>query len=221
MMNRIIWAALLLVIFTLVPQANRTQSLAGERKKQIERVAERSIVRPLRFNLLDAEGRNHSDQEWKGARAVVLLFLATECPISNRYAPEIKRLVGEYAAGGVAFYGVNSDPDIGEHAARRHSRSYGFDFPVLMDPAQTLARRTGVDLTPTAVVLSPVGRLLYRGRIDNRNLDFGKYRDAGVQPDLRLAIDAVIAGRPVAAPFTKAIGCVLPPPGELSTNRNK
>jgi hypothetical protein len=75
-----------------------------------------------------------------------------------------------------------------------------------------LASRTGVTLTPTAVILSPAGELLYRGRIDNRYLDFGKYRDAGVKPDLRLALDAVVAGNPVAEPFTNPIGCALPPP---------
>src|SRR5215475_8267574 len=101
----------------------------------------------------------------------------------------------------------------------RHARDYGFDFPVLLDPAQTLANQTGVTLTPTAVILSPAGELLYRGRIDNRYLDFGKYRDAGVKPDLRLALDAVIAGKPVAEKYTKSIGCALPPPGGQSTRR--
>ncbi len=92
-------------------------------------------------------------------------------------------------------------------------------MPMLLDPAQTLAKRTGVALTPTAVILSPAGELLYRGRIDNRHLDFGKYRDAGVNPDLRMALDAALAGTPVAEPFTKPIGCALPPPAEQSTRR--
>jgi len=146
------------------------------------------------MNLLDAAGRKHTAREWKSARAVALFFIGAECPISNRYAPEINRLVAAYSAQGVAFYGVHSDPDIGPAVALRHAQDYGFDFPVLLDPAQTLAGRTGVILTPTAVILSPAGELLYRGRIDNRYLDFGKYRDAGVKPDLRLALDAVVAG---------------------------
>lgn len=172
------------------------------------------------FELLDANGRKHTAREWKAARAVALFFIAAECPISNRYAPEINRLVADYSARGVAFYGVHSDPDIGPAAALRHARDYSFDFPVLLDPAQILAGKTGVILTPTAVILSPAGELLYRGSIDNRYLDFGKYRGAGVKPDLRLALDAVTAGKPVPEKYTKPVGCALPPPAEPSKSRH-
>jgi hypothetical protein len=70
------------------------------------------------------------------------------------------------------------------------------------------------------VILSPAGELLYRGRIDDRNLDFGKYRDAGVKPDMRLALDAVIAGHPAPEKYTKPVGCALPPPAGQSTNHH-
>jgi peroxiredoxin len=166
------------------------------------------------FELLDANGRKHTAGEWKAARAVAIFFISAECPISNRYAPEINRLVADFSSRGVAFYGAHSDPDTGREAALRHAKDYGFDFPVLLDPSQTLAGRTGVILTPTAVILSGEGELLYRGRIDNRYLDFGKYRSAGVKPDLRFALEAVIAGKAVPEKYTKPVGCVLPPPAE-------
>ncbi|MBO0719768.1 MAG: redoxin domain-containing protein [Blastocatellia bacterium] len=167
---------------------------------------------PWDFSLFDADGQRHTADEWKGARAVVLLFLATECPISNRYAPDLKRLVADYGDQGVAFYGVHSDPDIGAAAVGQHAREYGLSFPMLMDPTQVLADRTGVTLTPTAVILSSAGELLYRGRIDNRNLDYGRYRNSGIKADLRLALEATLAGRTIAEPITKPIGCALPPP---------
>jgi peroxiredoxin len=167
---------------------------------------------PWDFSLLDAAGKRHTAQEWRAARAVVLFFLATECPISNRYAPEINRLVADYAANGVAFYGVHSDPDIGAKAVRQHAWDYGFNFPVLMDPTQILAGRTGVTLTLTAVILSPEGELLYRGRFDDRYLDFGKYRDVDIKPDLRNALAATLTGQRIAESVTKPIGCALPPP---------
>ena len=171
------------------------------------------------FNLVDAAGRQHTAREWRAARVVVLLFIGVECPISNRYAPEIHRLVEAYAPQGASFYGVHSDPALGAEVVSRQARDYGFDFPVLLDPEQVLAGRAGVTVTPTAAVLSPAGELLYRGRIDNRFLDFGRYRDAGIKPDLRLALEAVIAGRPIAEPFTKSVGCALPPPAGRSTPR--
>ncbi|HEY8461719.1 MAG TPA: redoxin domain-containing protein [Blastocatellia bacterium] len=177
---------------------------------------ERTKAQDWDFELLDAGGRKRTAREWKDARAVALFFINAECPISNRYAPEINRIVAEYSAQGVAFYGVHSDPDIDPAAALRHARDYGFDFPVLLDPAQTLAGKTGVILTPTAVILSPAGELLYRGRIDNRYLDFGKYRAAGVKPDLRIALDAVMAGKQVPEKHTKPVGCSLPPPAKQS-----
>jgi peroxiredoxin len=210
---------LLALVISLTSHMSDAQSLAGNSAKQGERARERAKAPARDFDLPDAEGRRRTAREWKEARAVTLFFIAAECPISNRYAPEINRIVADYATRGVAFYGVHSDQDVGAEASRRHARDYGFNFPVLLDPAQTLANQTGVTLTPTAVILSPAGELLYRGRIDNRYLDFGKYRDAGVKPDLRLALDAVIAGKPVAEKYTKSIGCALPPPGGQSTRR--
>jgi peroxiredoxin len=211
--------ALLALFIYLASHTGDARSLAGNSAKQVERASEKTKAPAWDFDLLDAAGRRHTAREWKDARAVALFFIATECPISNRYAPEINRIVAAYSTRGVAFYGVHSDPDVGAAVARQHARDYGFDFPMLLDPTQTLANRTGVNLTPTAVILSPAGELLYRGRIDNRYLDFGKYRDAGVKPDLRLALDALIAGKLVAEKYTKTIGCALPPPGGQSARR--
>lgn len=170
-----------------------------------------AATRHLEFNLLDAAGQRHTAQEWKGARAVVLFFLATECPISSRYAPEINRIVAGFTSRHVVFYGVHSDPGIEAPAVLRYARDFSLNFPVLMDPNQELAAGTGVSVTPTAVILSPEGELLYRGRIDDRYLDYGKYREANIQPDLRLALEAALAGRKIEPPRTKPIGCALPP----------
>jgi peroxiredoxin len=194
--------ALIALVISLAHQLSIAQNPIGPPVKQTD----------WDFELLDANGRKHTAREWKDARAVAIFFIAAECPISNRYGPEINRLVADYSARGIAFYGVHSDPDIGPAAALRHAQDYGFDFPVLLDPNQTLAGKTGVILTPTAVILSPAGELLYRGRIDNRYLDFGKYRGAGVKPDLRLALEAVEDGKPVPEKYTKPVGCALPPP---------
>ena len=211
---------LIALVISLTHQTTDARNPAGDSVIQPERGANRMKASAWDFSLFDAAGREHTAQEWKSARAVTLFFMGAECPISNRYAPEINRLVAAYAAQGVAFYGVQSDPDVGSAAARQHAQDYGFDFPVLLDPTQILAGQTGATLTPTAVILSPAGDLLYRGRIDNRYMDFGKYRDAGVKPDLRLALDAVVAGKPVTEQFTKPIGCALPPPAAQSTRRH-
>jgi thiol-disulfide isomerase/thioredoxin len=144
-----------------------------------------------------------------GKKAVVLLFIARDCPISNAYAPEIGRICARYTAQKVAFYLVYPDPDTSLAAAKQHAKEYGYTCPVLLDPAHRLARKAGATVTPEAAVFAPGGKLLYRGRIDDLYLGFGRRRDHATRHDLRDALDAVLGGRPVPAPRTQAIGCFL------------
>jgi len=162
------------------------------------------------FKLPDGIGAIHPAAEWQRNRAVVLLFISSDCPISNRYAPAINALVKEYVPANTAFYAVQSDPDITAEAARQYAQDYGFQFPVLLDPYQTIASRYGVLVTPTAVVVSGRGDLLYRGRIDDRAVDLGKWRNTARKQDLRDAIASVLVNKPVGQPFPDAIGCFLP-----------
>ncbi len=162
------------------------------------------------FDLPDAAGLRHTLAETRGSKAVVFLFLGTDCPLSNRYAPELSRLFSEYSARGVVFYAVHSDPSVGAGDVQKHARDFHYPFPVLVDATQTLARQTGAAATPEVAVVSPAGKLLYRGRIDDRVADFGKNRQRPARQDLRLALSEILDGKPVAQPITKAIGCAIP-----------
>ena len=148
--------------------------------------------------------------EWQHRNAVVLLFISADCPVSNRYAPTINELVKQYGPRNTGFYAVQSDPDVTQTQAQQYAHDYSFQFPFLLDPDQRLAARYGVMVTPTAVVVSPTGGLLYRGRIDDRAVDFGKWRDVPRKQDLRDAIVSVLDGKPVTRPFPDAVGCFLP-----------
>lgn len=163
----------------------------------------------LNFSLRDAEGSGHTQQEWAHSQAVVLFFVTTDCPLSNGYAPEMNRIEQAYAPRGVQFYAVQGDTTIPTDEVRRHAHEYAYRFPALLDPDQVLARHTGATVTPEAVVLSPEGGVLYLGRIDNRVEDFGKTRIQATEFDLRDALDAVLSGRPVPHPHTKALGCAI------------
>ncbi|HEY1067531.1 MAG TPA: hypothetical protein VGE52_15520 [Pirellulales bacterium] len=140
-------------------------------------------------------------------KAVVLLFLGHDCPISNSYTQEIGRICGDYMPQNVAFCVVYADADLSADDARRHAKEYGFRCPAVVDPEMKLALQTGATVKPEAVVLSPDGDVLYRGRIDDRYVDFGKRRAQVTRQELRDAIAAVLAGKPVAAPRAEAIGC--------------
>src|ERR1700691_200281 len=163
----------------------------------------------LQFGLRDTEGVAHSPNEWAQARAVVLFFVTTDCPLSNGYAPEMNRIEQAYAPRGVLFYAVQGDTTIPDEEVRRHAREFGYRFPALLDPRQVLASHTGATVTPEAVVLSREGAVLYWGRIDNKVEDFGKTRVEATEFDLRDALDAVLAGRPVARARTRALGCAI------------
>jgi peroxiredoxin len=140
--------------------------------------------------------------EAKGKKATLLFFIATDCPISNFYAPEIQRICKQYGSKGIACYLVYPDPDITLTAAQKHAREYGYTCTVLLDPAHRLVQRAGATITPQAIALAPGGKVLY--------VDFGKRRYAATRHDLRQALDAIVQGKPVSHPFTPAIGCFIP-----------
>jgi peroxiredoxin len=162
--------------------------------------------------LKDCAGKEHRAADWKDAKAVVIFFLNTECPVSNFYAPDMEKLAKTGRERGVIVLGVYSDPFVEVEACVAHGKEYSLTFPRLLDPEQKLARPLGVKVTPEAAVLSSKGELLYLGRIDDRFAPDGKRRPEPTVRDLENALEAVLAGKPVAVPRTKAFGCPLPRP---------
>lgn len=143
-----------------------------------------------------------------GAKAVVFLFTATDCPISNRYAPEVQRLYEAFAPKGVRFFVVYPNPADKVSDIREHAKAFGYRADVLRDPHQTLVKLANATITPEAAVFVS-GRLVYHGRIDDRFVDFGVDRPAPTRRDLDEALSAVLAGKPVPHPVTQAVGCYI------------
>jgi thiol-disulfide isomerase/thioredoxin len=142
-------------------------------------------------------------------KIVVLLFVRTDCPISNRYAPTIQAMSAHYASH-AAFYLVY--PIRSETAAqiRQHAKAYGYHLPILRDPDYALVKKAQVQVTPEAAVFSPDGRLLYHGRIDDWYVDFARARSSPTTHDLFAALDAAVADKPVPIASAPAVGCFLP-----------
>ncbi len=161
------------------------------------------------LQLRDTNGGIHTSAEWKSARAVLLFFVTTDCPVANSYVPEMNRIHEAYASRGVLVWAVQAETSIPASIVAAYARDYRYGFPLLLDPTQQLVRLAGATVTPQAAILAPDGRVLYLGRIDNRVADFGKQRPQATEADLREALDAVLAGKPVAHPFTKSIGCAI------------
>jgi hypothetical protein len=144
-----------------------------------------------------------------GATATVLIFTAVDCPISDRYAPEVRRLAGRFAAAGVATWIVYANAGEIPAAARAHADAFAYGLPVALDADGHLASRAGASVTPEAAVFDAAGRLAYHGRIDDRYVDFGVDRPAPTTHDLADAVTAVIAGAPVARATSPAVGCAI------------
>jgi len=155
-----------------------------------------------------------------GQKATVFFFILPDCPLANRCAPEINRIAADYRARGVRSFVAYVGDDISANAARQHAKEYGFTCPVLLEGAQHLVRFTGVTISPEAAVLSPGNKLLYRGRVDDRLIAFGKQRPEPTRHDLREALDAILDGKPVPTPITKAVGCYLPDANEPEKSKN-
>ncbi|MGH9384944.1 MAG: redoxin family protein [Vicinamibacterales bacterium] len=141
--------------------------------------------------------------------AHVFVFTTTECPIANRYAPEIKRLADRFQGRGVSvtwLYPARSDSP---EKVREHQAKFGYGLPFARDESLEFVRLTGVTVTPEAAVFDGKGRVAYRGRIDDRYVDFGTERVAPTRRDLESALEAIVSGKPVAVPETRAVGCFL------------
>jgi len=143
-------------------------------------------------------------------KANALFFVSAECPISNAFAREIARICADYKSKGIGCDLVYLDPGMSDDQARKHAQEYGHgDYPKIVDRRRELVKATGVTVTPEAAVVNREGKVVYRGRIDDSFSALGQPRRAVRDADLRNALDAVVAGRPVEKPETKALGCFI------------
>ena len=165
---------------------------------------------PVRVQLLDGPSATDPFAAPAGVKAIVFLFTSTECPISNRYAPELRRLAATFVPHGVLFRLVYPNPAEDTAAIREHMAafSYAGALQALRDPEHALVKAVGATITPEAAVYAN-GRVRYRGRVDNRFVDFGVDRPAATEHDLHDAIAAILAGRPVPHPETQPVGCYI------------
>jgi hypothetical protein len=158
--------------------------------------------------ILDLDGKA-VDTRAPGAKGLVLIFVGTDCPISNRYAAEVHRLEEMFAPSGISFITVYPNPAETDATIRQHLREYRLPQRAVRDAAQTLVKRSGASVTPEAAVYDGQGRMVYRGRIDDRYASIGVERPAPSRHDLQDVIAALVEGRPTAPRTTAAVGCFI------------
>jgi hypothetical protein len=169
-----------------------------------------AIANPM-LHLPDIDGVERRPLQVAKGHANALFFVTNDCPISNYYAHEIRRICDEYSTRGLSCSLVYTDPAFSNAEARKHASEYGHgDYPKIVDRTHALVKATGATITPQAVIVRDDESIAYRGRIDNYYAGLGKPRRVVTEHDLRDSLDAVLSGRPVPKPEVSAVGCYIP-----------
>ena len=179
------WAVLLLLVGTLL--------------------AARPVAAPS-VRLQDLDNKPVDPFQAAGSAATVFVFTSVDCPISNRYAPEVRRLYETFASQGVTFWLIYPNPRESAAQIRKHLKDYAYPVKALRDPGHELVKLAGVAVTPETALFDRKGALAYHGRIDDRYVGIGVERPAPTERDLQVAISAVLAGKPVAVSSQPAAG---------------
>lgn len=152
-----------------------------------------------------------------GTKYVATIFVATDCPISNRYLPVLAKLSQQFAPRDVRLWLVYPNPNDTLVAVRRHQSEYPDArlLPQLIAPDARLLAHAHVHVTPEAAIFRADAvmnqPILWHGRIDDRYLTFGTQRPAATRHDLADALSSVLAGHhPVPAP-APPVGCAIIP----------
>ena len=161
------------------------------------------------FDLPDFDGRRHALDDFAASRALLVAFICNHCPFVKHMRAEFATFAREYAGRGLAVVAIVSNdldvyPQDGPDAMREEARSLGYVFPYLVDADQQTARAYRAACTPDFFLFGADRRLVYRGQFDDS-------RPGSDRPvtgaDLRLAVDAVLAGTPVDADQRPSLGC--------------
>lgn len=157
---------------------------------------------------LDLGGSPQDPWKESAGKVVVLVFVRTDCPISNRYAPLIQELSAKYAQT-ATFWLVFPDKNETAEQIHKYEQEYHYQLPALRDPEHALVIRSQVKVTPEVGVFGRNRELVYHGRIDNLYRDFGKARRVATTRELADAIEAASKGAAPPTASADGIGCFI------------
>jgi peroxiredoxin len=162
------------------------------------------------FRLIDHDGKSIEFYRYKDAPAVVIYIYGVGCPIVQKGTPAFERLKAEYGEKGVKFLMLDANTADTRADIAADVKAFNITAPVLQDPTQQIAKSLGVTRTAESIVVVPKDgwRIAYRGAVDDR-LDYGAQKEAPTKEWLKAALDAVLAGQPVAEPKTNVKGCIV------------
>ena len=162
---------------------------------------------PAQKTALHLDGSAADPFQEAAGKPVVLVFVRTDCPVSNRYAPLIQKISSHYGDK-VAFWLVYLGKTASAEKIRRHEHEFSYKLPALRDPQHMLVAQAQVQVTPEAAVFDAHHQLVYHGRLDNLYEDVGRSRPAATTHDLDDAIQAVLSGK-TPPPSAPGVGCFI------------
>jgi hypothetical protein len=142
-------------------------------------------------------------------KVVALVFVSSECPISNKLVPELERIHKRFSKKDAQLWIVYPNASDGEPEIAKHRKEFRITAPFARDEKHELVKKSGVTITPEAVVFNEKREIVYRGRITDQFLALGKGRPQPTQHDLRDAIEATLAGEKPKLARTEAVGCFI------------
>ncbi|MEJ5351772.1 MAG: thioredoxin family protein [Melioribacteraceae bacterium] len=168
------------------------------------RADDNSIKKAENFKLKDYNGKEYQLSDFKDSKAIVIIFIATQCPVSNAYNSRMEKIYEEYKNKGVAFIGINSNKLESVEEVKEHAKKNNLNFVILKDVNNVIADKFKASVTPEVFVLNSEFDVLYHGRID----DSRKEEDVKSE-DLRNALNEILQGKKVTKTETKAFGCTI------------
>ena len=156
------------------------------------------------FTLKDYNGKEHQLSDYSNSKAIVLMFIATQCPVSNGYNTRMADLYNHYKDKNVAFIGINSNKQESVDEIKEHAKEHDLNFVILKDIDNKIADKLNASVTPEIYVLNNQFDILYHGRIDD-----SRREDRVQTKDLETALNEILSGKEVTNKETKAFGCTI------------
>jgi peroxiredoxin/mono/diheme cytochrome c family protein len=185
-------------------------SRESESKDDAETAAAVSVDASVDFTLKDFHGRDFRLSDHADRKAVVLIFLGTECPLVRLYAAKLPALAVELESLGAMVVGINSNRQDSLTEIAAFARQFDLQFPLLRDPGNQLADRINAQRTPEVFVLGPGTdrKVMYHGRIDDQ-YGIGYTRKSADHRYLIDAVQAITKGERPVESFVAAEGCLI------------
>jgi thiol-disulfide isomerase/thioredoxin len=195
------WGSKILVLSTLLVAASRLMGQGVE-------VPLGNFSRVLdQLELENHDGSKVPLNAYKEKELTVMIFLAHDCPICQKYGDKFRELSASRAQ--VQVIGIAPADGATKELIGSYAATFGFEFPILLDEKKVLAHVLKGKVTPEVFLFNNVGDLLYRGKIDNWFYELGKYRQVVTEHYLDNAIKAALAGEAVSPNKTEPVGCLL------------